>query len=53
MGALIRIALEMVGDPATRLVRFRRIEYDIAAAQARIRAAGLPERLAERLESGQ
>ena len=40
-------------DPATRMVHFRRLEYDIAAAQARIREAGLPERLAQRLEVGQ
>lgn len=40
-------------DPAERRVTFRRLSYDIASAQARIRAAGLPERLAERLEIGQ
>ena len=40
-------------SPKDRLVRFRRLEYDIAAAQAKIRAAGLPERLAQRLEVGQ
>ena len=40
-------------DPMARTVRFRRLEYDIAAAQAKIREAGLPERLAERLEVGQ
>jgi len=40
-------------DPAAKTVRFRRLEYDIASAQARIRAAGLPERLAQRLEVGQ
>ena len=40
-------------SPKERTVRFRRIEYDVAAAQARIRAAGLPERLAERLAVGQ
>ncbi len=40
-------------DVATKVVRFRRLEYDIAAAQAKIRAAGLPERLAERLAVGQ
>ena len=39
-------------DPAERTVRFRRVEYDIASAQARIRAAGLPERLAARLAEG-
>lgn len=40
-------------DVAARTIQFRRVEYDIAAAQARIRAAGLPERLAERLALGQ
>ena len=40
-------------DPMTRTVRFRRLEYDVAAAQERIRMAGLPDRLAERLEFGQ
>ena len=42
-----------VYEPATRFIRFRRLEYDVAAAQARIRLAGLPERLAERLALGQ
>jgi len=40
-------------EPATKTVRFRRLEYDIQAAQERIRAAGLPDRLAERLQFGQ
>lgn len=40
-------------DPTERRVTFRRLAYDIASAQARIREAGLPERLAERLEIGQ
>lgn len=40
-------------SPKDRKVRFRRLEYDIAAAQAKIREAGLPERLAIRLEEGQ
>ena len=40
-------------DPQARKVSFRRIEYDIEAAQAKIREAGLPERLAERLAVGQ
>lgn len=37
----------------TREIRFRRLVYDIAAAQDRIRRAGLPDRLAVRLELGQ
>lgn len=43
----------VIYDPLSKVVCFRRLEYDIAAAQAKIRAAGLPERLAERLEVGQ
>jgi diadenosine tetraphosphatase ApaH/serine/threonine PP2A family protein phosphatase len=33
-------------------IELRRLDYDIAATQAKIRAAGLPERLAERLAYG-
>ena len=40
-------------DPMARTIRFRRVEYDVAAAQAKVREAGLPERLAERLAVGQ
>ena len=39
-------------DAKTREVVFRRLAYDVAAAQERIRKAGLPERLAERLSVG-
>jgi diadenosine tetraphosphatase ApaH/serine/threonine PP2A family protein phosphatase len=39
-------------DTSTRSVEFRRLDYDIAEAQALIRAAHLPERLALRLEVG-
>jgi predicted phosphodiesterase len=39
-------------EPALHLVVFRRVEYDIAKAQEKILAAGLPERLAERLAEG-
>lgn len=42
----------VIYDSGTRTIRFRRLSYDVAAAQARIRAAGLPERLAARLEAG-
>jgi diadenosine tetraphosphatase ApaH/serine/threonine PP2A family protein phosphatase len=42
-------ALYSAGD---RAVEFRRVEYDIAAAAAKIRAAGLPEALALRLHEG-
>jgi hypothetical protein len=33
-------------------IELRRVEYDIAAAQQKILDAGLPPRLAERLEFG-
>ncbi|MGN0855435.1 MAG: metallophosphoesterase family protein [Kiritimatiellia bacterium] len=46
-------ATYVIYDTVARTVRFRRLAYDVAAAQARIRAAGLPERLAERLAKGQ
>jgi predicted phosphodiesterase len=39
-------------DLEAQTAHFRRSEYDIARTQAEIRAAGLPERLAERLSSG-
>ena len=39
-------------DSEAALVTFRRVNYDVAGAQAAIRAAGLPERLAARLEGG-
>lgn len=39
-------------EPSSRMLSFRRLEYDVAAAQERIRAAGLPERLAVRLSVG-
>jgi len=38
--------------PADRTIRFRRLAYDVAAAQERNRAAGLPERCATRLALG-
>jgi diadenosine tetraphosphatase ApaH/serine/threonine PP2A family protein phosphatase len=46
-------AAYLLYDPQERMVRFRRVEYDIAAAQAKVREAGLPERLAVRLAYGQ
>lgn len=42
----------VIYDMNSRSIRFRRLEYDVAAAQARIRAAGLPEQCAARLEVG-
>lgn len=42
----------LVFDTEQRAVTFFRVPYDIAAAQKKIFAAGLPERLAIRLEEG-
>lgn len=39
-------------DPDARTVTWRRVAYDIVAVQEKIRAAGLPERLAQRLALG-
>ena len=39
-------------DMAANVVELRRVEYDIAGAQAKIREAGLPERAASRLAVG-
>ena len=39
-------------DMAQNVVELRRVEYDVAEAQRKIRAAGLPERAASRLEIG-
>jgi diadenosine tetraphosphatase ApaH/serine/threonine PP2A family protein phosphatase len=39
-------------DRDNRLLEFRRVPYDIHAAQAKIRQAGLPDLLADRLEFG-
>lgn len=45
-------AAYVVYDVHERTIELRRLEYDIAAAQRKILAAGLPERLAERLAYG-
>ncbi len=42
----------VVYDTADGTIELRRLDYDIAAAQKKILAAGLPERLAERLAYG-
>jgi len=42
----------VIFDLMTNLIELRRVEYDIAATQRKIRAAGLPESLAERLAQG-
>jgi len=39
-------------DLGARRATFARVDYDVAATQAEIREAGLPELLAVRLESG-
>ena len=45
-------AAYMVYDSDTRVVRWYRVPYPIAEAQKRIRAANLPESLAQRLADG-
>ncbi len=45
-------AAYVIYDTKKKEVELRRVEYDIAAAQQKIRDAGLPERLALRLEKG-
>lgn len=42
----------VVYSPEERLVQLHRVEYDVAQAQQKILAAGLPERLAQRLAYG-
>ena len=42
----------VVYDVHEGTIEIRRLDYDIPAVQAKIRAAGLPERLAERLAYG-
>jgi predicted phosphodiesterase len=42
----------VIYDMDAGTIELRRLDYDIATAQEKIRAAGLPERLAERLEFG-
>ncbi|NLZ63449.1 MAG: metallophosphoesterase family protein [Lentisphaerae bacterium] len=45
-------ACAVIYNLASRELELIRVEYDIAAAQARIRAAGLPEKFARRLQEG-
>lgn len=45
-------AAYVIYNPAERVVEYFRTEYDIPAAQAKIRAAGLPPNLADRLARG-
>ncbi|MBR3085095.1 MAG: metallophosphoesterase family protein [Kiritimatiellae bacterium] len=39
-------------EPRSRIIEFRRVDFDIKAAADKIRRAGLPQRLADRLEIG-
>lgn len=45
-------AAYVIFDLLNNIIELRRLEYDIAATQKKIRAAGLPESLAQRLELG-
>jgi predicted phosphodiesterase len=45
-------AAYVIYDLPQQSIELRRLDYDIPTAQAKIRAAGLPERLAERLATG-
>jgi predicted phosphodiesterase len=45
-------AAYVVYDLPTQTIELRRLKYDVATAQRKIRAAGLPEKLAERLATG-
>jgi len=42
----------VIYSPSTRTVELHRVEYDIQTAQEKILTAGLPDRLAKRLEIG-
>lgn len=42
----------VIYDPAKKMVELRRLEYDIETAQDKIIKAGLPEKLAKRLQLG-
>lgn len=45
-------AAYVIFDLPDNLIELRRVDYDIVATQKKIRAAGLPESLAQRLEHG-
>lgn len=42
----------VIYEPRSRIVEFRRVPFDVAAAAEKVRSAGLPARLADRLEAG-
>ncbi len=45
-------AAYVIYDDASRTLSFRRVEYDVAATQEKMRRAVLPPRLVERLAVG-
>jgi diadenosine tetraphosphatase ApaH/serine/threonine PP2A family protein phosphatase len=45
-------AAYVVYDPGERYIEFRRVAYDVRKGQAKILKAGLPDLLAERLDTG-
>ena len=45
-------AAYVIYDMAQQTIELRRLDYDIPTAQRKIREAGLPERLAQRLALG-
>lgn len=46
-------AAYVIYDLVQQTIEIRRLDYDIAAQQRKIRAAGLPDKLADRLATGQ
>lgn len=48
----IPLSSYLIFEPRSRIIEFRRVPYDVQTAQDKIRKAGLPERLAERLLIG-
>lgn len=42
----------LIYEPRSRIVEFRRVKYDVQAASEKVRKAGLPDRLADRLLIG-
>lgn len=42
----------LIFEPRSRIIEYRRIPYDVETAADKVRAAGLPDRLAERLKIG-
>ena len=42
----------LIFEPRSRIIEFRRVDYDIETAADKVRRAGLPSRLADRLLVG-